>query len=72
VVVNRVGVEGSLRFYGSSFVCDPYGRVLAQAPRDEPCVLVVDLDLDARRDWLSLFPLLTTRRPDTYGTLLEG
>ncbi|MCJ7437659.1 MAG: hydrolase [Acidimicrobiia bacterium] len=72
VVVNRVGVEGSLRFYGSSFVCDPYGRVLAQAPRDEPCVLVVDLDLDARRDWLTLFPLLTTRRPDTYGTLLEG
>jgi len=72
VVVNRVGVEGSLRFYGSSFVCDPYGRVLAQAPRDEPCVLVVDLDLDARRDWLTLFPFLTTRRPDTYGPLLEA
>jgi len=72
VVVNRVGVEGPLRFYGSSFICDPYGRVLARAPRDEPCVLVVDLDLDARRDWLALFPLLTTRRPETYGPLLEA
>jgi len=72
VVVNRVGIEGQLRFYGSSFVCDPYGRVLARAPRDEPCVLVVDLDLDARRDWLTLFPFLATRRPDTYGPLLEG
>jgi N-carbamoylputrescine amidase len=72
VVVNRVGVEGPLRFYGSSFVCDPYGRVLARAPRDEPCVLVVDLDLDARRDWLTLFPFLTTRRPDTYGPLQKG
>jgi N-carbamoylputrescine amidase len=34
-------------------------------------VLVVDLDLDARRDWLTLFPLLTTRRPDMYAPLLE-
>jgi N-carbamoylputrescine amidase len=71
IVVNRVGIEGPIRFYGSSFVADPYGRVLAQAPRDEPCVLVVDLDLDARRDWLTLFPFLATRRPDTYGPLVE-
>jgi len=70
VVVNRVGTEGPLEFYGSSFVCDPYGRILARAPRDEPCVLVVDLDLDTRRDWLALFPLLATRRPDTYGSLV--
>jgi len=69
-VVNRVGVEGPLRFYGSSFVSDPYGRMLVRAPRDEPCVLVVDLDLDTRRDWLSLFPLLDTRRPDTYAPLV--
>ncbi|MBK3607037.1 hydrolase, partial [Streptomyces sp. MBT54] len=39
------------------------------APRDEPAVLVADLDLDARRDWLELFPFLTTRRPDAYGPL---
>lgn len=36
------------------------------APRDEPAVLVADLDLDARRDWLKLFPSLATRRPDAY------
>lgn len=48
---------------------DPYGRVLAQAPRDEPAVLVADLDLDVRRDWLELFPFPTTRRPDAYGPL---
>ena len=35
----------------------------------EPAVLVADLDLDARRDWLELFPFLTTRRPDQYGPL---
>jgi N-carbamoylputrescine amidase len=70
VVVNRVGTEGPLRFYGSSFVSDPYGRVLARAPRDEPCVFVADLDLDQRRDWLDLFPLLRTRRPDSYQSLV--
>ncbi len=71
IAVNRIGEEAPLRFYGSSFVTDPYGRVLVQAPRDEPAVIVADLDLDARRDWLALFPFLTTRRPDTYGPLTE-
>jgi N-carbamoylputrescine amidase len=72
VVPNRIGTEGPITFYGSSFVSDPYGRVLVQAPRDEPAVLVADLDLDQRRDWLALFPFLTTRRPDTYGPLVDG
>jgi len=43
--------------------------VLVQAPRDEPAVLVADLDLDQRRDWLELFPFLSTRRPGAYGAL---
>jgi N-carbamoylputrescine amidase len=71
VAVNRIGTEPPLTFYGSSFVSDPYGRVLAQAARDKPAVLVADLDLDQRRDWLELFPFLTTRRPDTYARLAE-
>jgi N-carbamoylputrescine amidase len=71
VVPNRWGQEGDLNFYGSSFISDPYGRILAQAPRDESAVLVADLDLDQRRDWLTLFPFLTTRRPDTYARLTE-
>ncbi|HET7454645.1 MAG TPA: nitrilase-related carbon-nitrogen hydrolase [Solirubrobacterales bacterium] len=71
VAVNRIGDEPPLTFYGSSFISDPYGRVLVQAPRDEPAVIVADLDLDQRRDWLELFPFLTTRRPDTYAKLAE-
>jgi Predicted amidohydrolase len=69
VAINRIGTEtstsetgaeASITFYGSSFISDPYGRVLIQAPRDEPAVLIADLDLDQRRDWLTLFPFLTT------------
>ncbi|MFF5076187.1 nitrilase-related carbon-nitrogen hydrolase [Actinoplanes sp. NPDC000266] len=68
-VPNRTGDEGRISFYGSSFIADPYGRILAQAPRDEEAVLVADLDLDQRRDWLTLFPFFRTRRPETYGGL---
>jgi len=84
VAVNRIGTEVAARlvggdstdpttitFYGSSFISDCYGRILVQAPRDAEAVLVADVDLDARRDWLELFPFLTTRRPDTYGPLVE-
>jgi N-carbamoylputrescine amidase len=71
VAVNRIGTEQGITFYGSSFISDPYGRILAQAPRDEPAVLVADLDLDQRQDWLELFPFLSTRRPELYGVLAE-
>jgi N-carbamoylputrescine amidase len=71
VAVNRFGEEPPLRFYGSSFISDPYGRKLAQAPRDAAALLVAELDLDQRRDWLELFPFLTTRRPDAYSTLAD-
>jgi N-carbamoylputrescine amidase len=70
VAINRIGSEEPLTFYGSSFISDPYGRVLVQAPRERPAVLVADLDLDQRRDWLELFPFLRTRRPDAYGSLV--
>ena len=75
IAINRFGTEERadggppLTFYGSSFISDPYGRVLAQAPRDAPAVLVADLDLDQRLDWLELFPFLRTRRPDAYDPL---
>jgi N-carbamoylputrescine amidase len=71
IAANRIGREHGIEFYGSSFVSDPYGRTLVQAPRDEPAVLVCDLDLDQRRDWLG-FGLLATRRPDLYAPLLTS
>ena len=70
VAINRIGEEGGTTFYGSSFISDPYGRVLVEAPRDRAAVLVADLDLDQRRDWLELFPLLDARRPELYDRLM--
>ncbi len=68
VVPNRVGQEGASSFYGSSFVSDPYGRVMLRAPRDRETVLVADLDLEQCRD-MAEFGLLRTRRPELYRPL---
>jgi N-carbamoylputrescine amidase len=67
--VNRVGREGQIRFWGQSFVADPFGRVLARASASEEEILMVECDLDrierVRRDW----PFLRDRRPDAYADL---
>ena len=66
--VNRVGEEGEIRFWGQSFVADPFGRVLARASGDEETLLVeCDLGLieKVRRDW----PFLRDRRIDAYDDL---
>ncbi len=71
VAVNRVGPEGGIRFWGSSFVADPFGRVLARASETDEEVLVVPCDLgrveSVRRDW----PFLRDRRVDVYGDLVR-
>lgn len=57
VAVNRIGCEDGLEFYGSSFIANPMGEILVQAPRHEPAVLVAELDFSQRALWGRLFPL---------------
>ena len=67
---NRVGVEG-VRFYGSSFVCAPDGRFIAQAGRDRTETINATLEPADRDEWRRLFPLLRQRRPETYRRIVE-
>lgn len=69
---NRVGRENAVTFYGSSFICDPLGTVLAQASRDGDEVLHAQLKAQVREQYLELFPLLGQRRPQHYGRLLTS
>jgi N-carbamoylputrescine amidase len=74
-VVNRVGHERppeggpGLEFWGSSFLCDPFGVVVAEASAEKEEILVGEVDLgrleDVRRNW----PFLRDRRIDAYGGL---
>ena len=70
--VNRVGHEKpvpggpGLEFWGTSFLCDPFGVVVAEASTDKEEILVGEVDLarleDVRRNW----PFLRDRRIDAY------
>ena len=66
---NRVGSEG-VDFYGSSFVCDPMGNIIAEASRDQTEIIYADLDPEVLRRWRDLFPLLRQRRPTVYDQLV--
>jgi N-carbamoylputrescine amidase len=71
VAVNRVGIEDELMFWGGSFVADPSGQVVAEAPRNEPAVLVVDCDLSMIESWRKGWPFLRDRRVDSYHDLAQ-
>ncbi|HEY6417666.1 MAG TPA: carbon-nitrogen hydrolase [Candidatus Binataceae bacterium] len=70
-VVNRVGVEDGLEFWGGSFVADPSGEVMVRAGAKDEETIVAECDLrkieEARRNW----PFLRDRRIDAYGDLLR-
>jgi N-carbamoylputrescine amidase len=72
-VANRVGHEGpadgGLDFWGGSFICDPFGQVIAEASHDREEILVAECDPrrieEVRRNW----PFLRDRRIDAYAPI---
>ena len=67
--VNRVGSEGDIRFFGSSFVADAFGNVLARASETGEEVLVVEIDLAENEAVREGWGFFRNRRPETYGLL---
>lgn len=67
--VNRVGREGRLKFWGQSFVCTPFGKILARAGQDRDQVIVKKIDLSQSRRIRADWGFFANRRPDTYLTL---
>jgi N-carbamoylputrescine amidase len=68
---NRIGIENGISFYGSSFICDPGGNILAQAGRDSVEVVIAEIDPTIQTQLRTLFPLLHQRKPQTYQRLVE-
>ena len=65
---NRVGTEGSCRFFGGSFVCDAFGKILAKAADSEE-TLIVSVDLSMNHIIQDSWGFFRNRRPDTYGRI---
>jgi N-carbamoylputrescine amidase len=69
--VNRVGREGDLRFWGGSFVADPFGEVVARGSRSKEEVLIASLDLRRISESQEGWRFLHNRRPQSYIDLVR-
>ena len=71
VAANRVGVEHGQTFYGTSFICDERGDILAELGREEEGVITARLDLARVKRHRAAFGFFRDRRPELYGRLVE-
>ncbi len=73
VSVNRSGFEqnGLMKFWGGSFVANPFGSVLYQAPHDQEVVHVMELDLSKTDRYRTHWPFLRDRRVDSYAPITK-
>ena len=71
--INRVGEEPwkTGMFYGSSYVADPRGQIIAQGSRDKEELIVADVDVDLIREVRDVWQFYRDRRPDSYDDLTK-
>lgn len=72
VAANRVGAEGELTFYGSSFIADQQGDKVAELGRTGGGILTASFDLDDLARERAGFGFFRDRRPELYGPLVTG
>jgi N-carbamoylputrescine amidase len=71
---NRVGREQPWdigHWYGSSYFCDPRGKILVEGSRDNDDLVVADLDFDLIREVRNVWQFFRDRRPETYGDMVK-
>ncbi|MEY3060082.1 MAG: hypothetical protein RL000_1434 [Bacteroidota bacterium] len=73
VSVNRVGLEqnGAMKFWGGSFVANPFGSLIVKATHDQEEVIVTELDLSKTDSYRTHWPFMRDRRIDSYGDIVK-
>ena len=73
ISVNRVGLEqdGLMKFWGGSFVSNPFGTLLYKASHDQEEVAVIDIDTDKSDSYRTHWPFLRDRRIDSYNPIVK-
>lgn len=69
VSVNRTGDEGPMKFWGGSFVSNPFGKVLYQASHTDEEIHVEELDMNKSDSYRTHWPFLRDRRIDSYAPI---
>jgi N-carbamoylputrescine amidase len=73
VSVNRVGLEqdGAMKFWGGSFVSNPFGTLLYKGSHDNEETEVVEIDTDATDRYRTHWPFMRDRRIDSYENITK-
>jgi len=73
VSVNRVGIEqnGAMKFWGGSFIANPFGTVLYKAPHEKEETAVIGIDLSKTDQYRTHWPFMRDRRIDSYQPITE-
>lgn len=73
VSVNRVGYEqdGAMKFWGGSFVSNPFGTILKQASHENEEVMVVEIETEQSDSYRVHWPFLRDRRIDSYSPITK-
>ncbi|MEY4050337.1 MAG: hypothetical protein RL262_1171 [Bacteroidota bacterium] len=73
ISVNRVGLEqeGLMKFWGGSFVSNPFGTLLYEASHDNEEVAVIDIDTEKSDSYRTHWPFLRDRRIDSYAPITK-
>ena len=73
ISVNRVGLEqdGLMKFWGGSFVSNPFGTLLYKASHDQEEVAVIDIDTEKSDSYRTHWPFLRDRRIDSYSPIVK-
>lgn len=73
VSVNRVGFEqeGAMKFWGGSFVSNPFGSLIVKASHDNEEVIVTEIDLAKTDSYRTHWPFMRDRRIDSYGEIVK-
>jgi N-carbamoylputrescine amidase len=67
---HEIGITGDITFYGSSFIADGTGAMVAEAGRDEEAVIVANFDVERLRNQRAAWGLFRDRRPELYGPIV--
>ncbi len=69
--VNRVGWERGIQFWGGSFVCDSFGKIIKKASQDKEEILIAEMDLTMNQRIQEDWGFLKNRRPESYQMLCK-
>lgn len=71
VAVNRIGIEYKSKFWGQSFVCDAFGKIIKRASSDKNEIIIATLNLSMNEYIMEGWGFLRNRRPESYSLIVD-